>query len=743
MSDILQRLERERKLEKIRGKSSPGTRGRSVESLRAPTQLGLDFAQAEAEAAEAELVISYSTAEGVLVCGATRQWKEAIKASRLGSKRFRFSRNLPGDCGWYVVGTRDKPLELAPLEATAEQLRAAGATVDVKYTAPEAPRSFGEREAERAGRAAPRIERLEARAGRLEAEAAAGFASARTDEATTGIPFGQPILVGHHSEGKHRRTLERAERRGFKALETSREAKSADWRAKGAARREEARTDPGVTKRRIGRLETELRKVRRNLHGHPGKGTTMRTSPATGEHRAKLEAMERELDGQIKYWAAELGEHLSAGTAREWGPKDFAKGGIVLGSHGWAAIIRVNKTTLTVDYLKRELRPLNSAKLAYDRVERLASGPVEDAEVRGKFADYFAKAAPAKQKKAAPAKQQKKVAALKWSKPGSDYVSSAVIAEGTAFLSGTRGKMSHVFKIEKNYSGLWPMRLVLQNEPDNVTATIPTQGGTMAFPSLAKAKAEAERLVADGTYPVRRETRGTSQQPGHRDYELSRGVEKAIGKPGVMAAASAARTTPVGEVMKRKIAAEGAGATTAAFGWGEKHDPAKKAAKKKAAKKRGAKYPALEHHTSYHWGHSYQHATASMQAHPQGYTVGTGYQGKRFKTQAGAEKWLLGIIGPHRFDGPVWLWVGDKDLPRLVKPGARLPSNRIGVGDRKLLAHLKAQGGEHQSVELSQLFHGHSGGWKVAAVEDALAKLQAAGMVKKRSTKDRGYYRAV
>lgn len=51
-------------------------------------------------------------------------------------------------------------------------------------------------------------------------ESAREFKRGDMSEAATGIPFGQPILVGHHSEGRHRRTIERAHnamRRGIEA----------------------------------------------------------------------------------------------------------------------------------------------------------------------------------------------------------------------------------------------------------------------------------------------------------------------------------------------------------------------------------------------------------------------------------------------------------------------------------------------------------------------------------------------
>ena len=65
-----------------------------------------------------------------------------------------------------------------------------------------------------------RRERLEARAHRLTKVAAREFDKADLREEKSGIPFGQPILVGHHSERRHRRAIEKADnamRRGVEA----------------------------------------------------------------------------------------------------------------------------------------------------------------------------------------------------------------------------------------------------------------------------------------------------------------------------------------------------------------------------------------------------------------------------------------------------------------------------------------------------------------------------------------------
>ena len=53
-----------------------------------------------------------------------------------------------------------------------------------------------------------RVEQLTEYAGKNESKSAAEFE--KFHQLTDGIPFGQPILVGHHSEKRHRRTIDRA-----------------------------------------------------------------------------------------------------------------------------------------------------------------------------------------------------------------------------------------------------------------------------------------------------------------------------------------------------------------------------------------------------------------------------------------------------------------------------------------------------------------------------------------------------
>ncbi len=105
---------------------------------------------------------------------------------------------------------------------------AATATIDEAPS--EAPSILSER-GETAHQQARR-ERAERKAAHLERLGEQQWESARAETAT--IPMGQPILVGHHSEGRHRNALKRQDRRSRQALDTLRAAESAHGAAERA-----------------------------------------------------------------------------------------------------------------------------------------------------------------------------------------------------------------------------------------------------------------------------------------------------------------------------------------------------------------------------------------------------------------------------------------------------------------------------------------------------------------------------
>lgn len=77
-----------------------------------------------------------------------------------------------------------------------------------------------------------RIDRLKAAAERASQESSASFRKAH--QAVEHIPFGQPILIGHHSERRHRADIARSESAMRKAVELSNKAADLASRAKGA-----------------------------------------------------------------------------------------------------------------------------------------------------------------------------------------------------------------------------------------------------------------------------------------------------------------------------------------------------------------------------------------------------------------------------------------------------------------------------------------------------------------------------
>ncbi len=113
------------------------------------------------------------------------------------------------------------------------------------------------------------VERAEERSERFE-----GYSDNRTADAEAarkavsriadGIPFGQPILVGHHSERHARRDAEKIENGMRRAVKMWRTAEYWQYRAAGALRHAKYKERPDVRARRIKGLEADLRKVQKN-----------------------------------------------------------------------------------------------------------------------------------------------------------------------------------------------------------------------------------------------------------------------------------------------------------------------------------------------------------------------------------------------------------------------------------------------------------------------------------------------
>jgi hypothetical protein len=163
---------------------------------------------------------------GALMEGTTRDMAETIKATRQG---WRWSRNLGS---WYLARTLRPETVTAKVQATIRHLEAEGITVEW---------IDGERadDEERARRRYERDKELvdahQEKAEKLKAEGDAY--NQRSKELADMIPMGQPILVGHHSERRHRKHLDKIHNDMGKAVGAWKAAERREEKAKAAATR--------------------------------------------------------------------------------------------------------------------------------------------------------------------------------------------------------------------------------------------------------------------------------------------------------------------------------------------------------------------------------------------------------------------------------------------------------------------------------------------------------------------------
>lgn len=191
--------------------------------------------------------------------------------------------------------------------------------------------------------------RLTRFAGR--AAAAEGRAGERRQAASAGLPpMGEPIKVGHHSEGRHRRAIERSEQNMRKAVEEGRKAEYWQRRAAGVERRARQKSDPRVVRGRIEKLEATLRRMQRSL-------AALEAAPPTPERQDSWEG------NAIRWrrWIEHLELRLAFERARLAGlaPAPFApasaykKGDVLISSrYGKVEVLRVGPKNLRVKLLE-------------------------------------------------------------------------------------------------------------------------------------------------------------------------------------------------------------------------------------------------------------------------------------------------------------------------------------------------------------------------------------------------------
>ncbi|GAA2948466.1 ParB/RepB/Spo0J family partition protein [Kitasatospora cinereorecta] len=308
----------------------------------------------------ATIEINHTRAEGTILTGSRKGDGifEIVKPHG-----FWFSRNVDG---LYIRRSQDREADMWRINRAAEALRAAGHEVTIEINEEER-RSFAEIEAEREERAEGRAERFSERAGRAVASADARRATA--DQISKRFEFGQPILVGHHSEGRARRDAARIDTNMRKSFEERDRAGYWANRAGASENYAKHRNDPHRTLRRLERLGADLRAQERHHEEAVKKGYD------SADRHARLI---QDFKEEIKYWEEIVAKAEEEGV-KIWRPDDFAPRDFVLYSGSWYQVSRVNPKTLSIAW---------NLRLAPKPVMTLEDATFEDGRLWTHTADY-------------------------------------------------------------------------------------------------------------------------------------------------------------------------------------------------------------------------------------------------------------------------------------------------------------------------------------------------------------------
>lgn len=283
---------------------------------------GADAPETPSDPWDADITIEHTPDGGTIVHG-TEKGSPAIQV--LKDNGFRWSRNLGS---WYQPRTRDQRPNQRKIDRTAEALEKAGFSVGKAIDNDR--RSAADREAAKAQRADERAEALSNKADRRARDAE--VAEAKHRAASDALPWGgEPIKVGHHSEGRHRRAIEKSFNALGKSVEADREAKRAADRADTAARATDRRNNPVTVGNRIETIRADIARLeKRNLSD-------------SGKDRLA------DLKDDLAYWSDVRAQQIKDGVVPDASPETIKAGDLVsVKNHGMAKVTKVNKTSLDV-----------------------------------------------------------------------------------------------------------------------------------------------------------------------------------------------------------------------------------------------------------------------------------------------------------------------------------------------------------------------------------------------------------
>ena len=170
-------------------------------------------------------------------------------------------------------------------------------------------------------RKAERIKRLEAKADRLATDADAKSTAAM--QSLRQIPPGQPILVGHHSERRHRSHLNRVDSQMRSAIETGKAAERTAERAQAAASRSDIDSDdpnaPAKLAGKVAKLEAQRDRMKaaNAAYRKAGKPDPSQTDAETEAAWATFAGLIGASEGYVRTLRASMANARTYGQGRK------------------------------------------------------------------------------------------------------------------------------------------------------------------------------------------------------------------------------------------------------------------------------------------------------------------------------------------------------------------------------------------------------------------------------------------
>ncbi|WP_405551214.1 DUF3560 domain-containing protein (plasmid) [Streptomyces globisporus] len=263
-----------------------------------------------------------------------------------------------------IRNSRDRAAQRSKINAASAALRAAGFEVQTVVDEDDR-RPFAVAEAERNSRSESRAAGYTEQADQAQANSDRLNEQAR--ERSEAIPLGQPTMPGRSSFPADRRARDRTQRMWGKAVEEGRRAAYLAACARAAEDHQRHRNDPAVTLRRIGRLETQLRRIHKWLAGQSANGHKRSLAP---EGLAELHREEEETADELTYWRTLIAQAEADGFI-VYGPSHFVTGDYAQHDGRWYEVLRVNAKSLTVPG-GPDVRPvISDATRAYSWNDRM------------------------------------------------------------------------------------------------------------------------------------------------------------------------------------------------------------------------------------------------------------------------------------------------------------------------------------------------------------------------------------